>query len=138
MNIGFKPHLVRDLLGLSKERFRYWRKKLDPIPKRSHFSSSDILAYRVLRTLIEGRREPVEFLSRFDWSGLFTSFSMKSLQELKGMVVTLNLDSSEVKLQCFDNIADNKSNIIIIVYLEEIITEHCEAFIGLGRDADAG
>lgn len=129
---GYKPHLVREILGLSKERFRYWRNKLDPKPHRSHFIYSDILAYRVMKTLIEDKREPVEFLSKFDWSELFKSLSLTNNQELKKMVVTLHAESTNMTLQHLEEISGNRSNKVIFVYLEELIDEQFNAFVELG------
>ncbi|MBL1319700.1 MAG: hypothetical protein COA63_001385 [Methylophaga sp.] len=129
---GYKPHLVRDILGLSKERFRYWRNKLDPKPHRSYFTYSDILAYRIMKTLIEDKREPVEFLSRFDWSELFKFLTVTSTQDLRIMVVALHVESNSMTIHSLEDIANNKSNKVIFVYFEELIEEQFSAFVQLG------
>jgi len=129
---GYKPHLVRDILGLTKERFRYWRNKLDPKPYRPYFSYSDILAYRVMKALIEYKHLPVEFLSKFDWSELFKLLSHTNNRDLERMVVTLHVEQVSMTIQHLEEIADKHSNKLIFVFLKELIEEQLNAFLELG------
>ena len=65
-NCGYTVANVEGLLGIERGHVRYWRKKLDPLPERSRFSASILLAYRVIKTLVIDKNIAVRRIKNFD------------------------------------------------------------------------
>lgn len=48
------------------------------------------------------------------------------------MVVTFHLEPMKINVEYLKDVVNNKSNKVIIVYLEELIEDQFAAFLGLG------
>lgn len=131
---GFKPHLVRDMLALPKERFRNWRNKLDPNPHKAYFSATDLLAYRVMKALIDKHSVPVEYLSNIDFSEIFVLFASTDRSELKNKVIALdrNTDTLNIvanRIEAFELLRNG----ILLVFVDELLAEQIDAFMDYGQ-----
>lgn len=129
---GYKPQVLMQLVNLPKERFRYWRAHLDPNPHRSHFTFSDIFAYRIMKSFIDDRREEVAFLAGLDWSTLFTKLANTSYKELRKMVIVLDSQPAKMTIEYLDKANYILSNKVSILYLAPLVDEQFSSFVELG------
>lgn len=129
---GYKPQVLMQLVDIPKERFRYWRAHLDPNPHRSHFTFSDIFAYRIMKSFVIDRREKVEFLSHLNWSTLFSKLAATNNKELREMVIVLDSKPLNMRIEYLDKVSDIQSNKISFLYLAPLLDEQFSSFVELG------
>jgi hypothetical protein len=130
---GYKPHIVRELLGVSKERLRYWKKNLDPKPTRTHFSSSDLFAYRILQACIQDLRITPSELKTFDLPCVFEFCQTHELQDMENYLLKLNIETKTISINAESDSFDFRNRKISCLFLEELVKEHILAFLSHGR-----
>lgn len=98
--IGYKPGLVMDLLGISREQLRYWRRELDPRPTRALFSYQVLLGYAVFRELIVERWLAPQRLKGLDLRAFFAWFEQpRSEAELRDTVISIDKRTGVLRFQ---------------------------------------
>lgn len=100
---GYKPGLLIDLFGITREQLRYWRRELDPVPSRPLFSYQMLLGYAVLRELIVGRWVEPRRLKGVNLKPFFSWFEhWHSEHELKSTVITVDKSTSVLDFYSLD------------------------------------
>jgi hypothetical protein len=130
---GYKPRFIRTALGVGEQTLRYWRLHLDPQPKRVFFSSSDVLAFRIIKELIYDRGLSVKDLSVFPTDEIFY-YCQEEPPELLSLF-SLVLDKNDCSINWLYK-ADNKSVIrrgIHAVDLSLVVEEHLNALSSQGE-----
>jgi hypothetical protein len=99
MKIGYKPGLLIELLGITREQLRYWRRELDPVPSRPLFNYQLLLGYAVLKALIVDRWLEPRRLKTVDLQDFFSWFEHHhSEAELKRTVITINKRTAVLRI----------------------------------------
>jgi len=132
---GFKPQVARDILGVTKERFRYWRTKLDPNPFRSHLSFMDIMVYRVFKSMVDNKSAQVEDISGFDFSELFSLFNKSNYKDLRKICIAL--DTADFRFyiaKSREELVQYMRNSVRFVYMDELVDEQIQAITEYGSD----
>lgn len=132
---GYKPHVVRELLNITKERLRYWRSNLDPKQSRSHFSSSDVFAYRILHACTQDLRISPSELKKFNLKNIFHFCQNNSFNTISKYILCIDHRIGKVSI-IKDDDGDTKfrNRKIQYLFLEELVREHTQAFMMLGSN----
>lgn len=108
--IGYKPGLLIDLLGITREQLRYWRRELDPVPSRPLFSYQMLLGYAVFRELIIERWLEPRRLKGVNLRDFFLWFEHHhSDNELKNTVISINKHTSVLSFQSIEAFRQSES-----------------------------
>lgn len=126
--LGYKPHLSAEILGITKETLRYWKTHLDPNPRRTHFSANTLLAYRVIKALIEDLRFTPSHLKKYDLSLLFDFARDNDLETVENYKILLAADGSSLSFHHEDAPFDMHNRKIAILYLSDLVKEHLNSF----------
>lgn len=130
---GFKPHVLREILDLPKERFRYWRSHIDPEPHKPYFTYPDILAYRIIKTYIDGRNVPVEVLAKADWTSVFKTINETHYEDLKKMAAVLNKSNDiQITLEMVENCNNALDTEINAFSLKRLVEEQIDTVMNFG------
>ncbi len=129
---GYKPHVVRELVEISPETFRYWRANLDPSPHRSLFTAGDVLGYHVFAVLIRYKHVSPQFLRKLDFSKLFNVVNSSPLEKLETHVIEINGESERWRFMTNGERMDLLNISRLYVPFEPIIERHVSAFTQLG------
>lgn len=129
---GYKPHVARELLGISKEKLRYWKANLDPIPSRSYFTASDLFAYRILQACIQDLRIIPSELKDFDVPCIFEFCRTNNTAKVENSILILNVKNKKTSIVKESEFSDFRSREISYLYLNELLKEHIIAFMSLG------
>lgn len=129
---GYKPHVARELLGITKERLRYWKANLDPKPTRTHFSASDLLAYRIIKACVQDLRIIPNELKTFDLSSIFEFCQTHDCQTAGNYLLKLNIQTKTLSIHDETEQIDFRNRKISYLYLDELVKEHFIAFMSLG------
>lgn len=92
-NRGFQPSVVKELLEIPDEAFRYWRKNLDIQPTRKYFDRDAIFAYKVIASFVRDKHVPVRVLKKCDLGPIFSWREHAAIGELAEYWVLLNENS---------------------------------------------
>lgn len=131
---GFKPQVARDVLDITKERFRYWRRKLDPNPFRSHLSFMDIMVYRVFKSLIDNKTAQVEDMSDFDFSELFVIFNKSNYKDLRKLSIALDRNDFRIHIvESKEKLVQYMRNNVAFVHMDELFDDQIQAFTEYGN-----
>lgn len=132
---GFKPHVVRELLGVGAETLRYWRTSLDPDPKRLYFSSGRVLLYRILTVLIRHHFIPVQCLQRCDIAALSEQCEQVALNVLAQSYLYTDPARNVLRLcEVRPSVPDDNFD-ALVVPLKGIVERHRDALEQMGRDS---
>ncbi len=129
---GYKPHVARELLGVSKERLRYWKANLDPKPTRTHFSASDLFAYRILQACVQDLRIIPSELKDFDLERIFEFCQNRDIQTMENFILLLNIQTKSLSINLESDFSDFRNRKICYLYLNELLKEHLVSFMSLG------
>ena len=134
MSTGFKPHLVREILGLGKEQFRYWRNNIDPTPSRPFFSTSDLLTYRVIKVLILDKHISVKYLKNLDLTELFIYFQITKNSDLVDKYIMLDEENNIYKIISVEEIVSYIRNKIALINLRQVSEDHNKELEDFGKE----
>ena len=70
-DINLKPGALTEILKISDQTLRYWRKHLDPRQDKRNFTGKDILMYSVFNLMIRAEQVPVRELKGHNWDKIF-------------------------------------------------------------------
>ena len=122
--VGFKAKGACDLLEITKETLRYWKKHLDPIPNRSTFSSIDIFKYRIFKELIYYSGVSVRALEKYNWKEVFEHCDKVKYSMLEEFNLILDKRKKLIHFLKSNETTNYQSNRYLIVYLDEVYQEH--------------
>ncbi len=132
---GYKPKMMCDLLGVSVQTLRYWRKKLEPEPKRAIFSSGDLLAFRIIKVLIQRGRFTVEGLLSYNISEIFSYCNQCRPENIAPFTLVLN--ENDHSIEWVETVIPSIQSIdTCILSLSMVVEEQMNAFSSLGDDRD--
>lgn len=135
--LGFKPQVARDILGVTKERFRYWRRKLDSNPNRTHLSFMDVMVYRVFKSMIDHKKAQVEDISGFDFTDLFVLFNNSNYKELRKVCIALDTENFSFHVvDSKEELVQYMRNTVRFVYMDELVDEQIQAITEYGNDTN--
>ena len=133
---GYKPGLLINLFGITREQLRYWRRELDPVPTRPLFSYQMLLGYAVIRELIVGRWIEPRRLKGVDLKAFFGWFEdQHSDHELKRTVITINTYNNSLNFLSLDDFQRHElaSEVnIVAIYLKTIEEQLLSRFKEVG------
>ena len=129
---GYKPHVVRELLGLSNEKFRNWRKILDPVKARTHFSANIMFAYRIIQALIEDYRFKPSELKALNSDVIFNFCLITPIIEAAHYYVLISKHTNDLKLLHERVRFDIQDRKLDHMYLKELVEEHCNSYLAMG------
>lgn len=129
---GYKPHVVREKLGLSSQKLRNWRKILDPIPTRPRFSTDVMLAYRIIKYMIEDLRFKPSDLKRYEPSKIFEFCSETLLTEIPHYYILISKTEYNLKV-LHESVRFNPRDMTLErLYLDSIVNRHFDSLLELG------
>jgi hypothetical protein len=130
---GFKRGTALSILGIKPETLRYWKKRLDPQPTRKVFSSGCLLAYWILKQLIQHRGSNPQHLANFDLHPLFSRCETTNVDEIeKSRLVLdhalecLHFESLSVRSERCDHLKE-KIDLTLVVH------EYTDRLLNFGR-----
>jgi len=129
---GYKPHVSRELLEVSPETLRYWRKHVDPKPHRPHFSSGRLLAYRVIKAWVRKKHLPVEILEQCQWDRVFKACESVTRDKLSSQYLVLNEKTHELSFQGPNQRLSVDDLDIHVLPMRPVVQEHTEALLTFG------
>jgi len=129
---GYKPHVVRELLGLRSQKFRNWRKILDPIPTRTHFPADVMFAYRILQALMEDYRFKPSELKALNSDVIFEFCLSTPIVEAVHYYVLISKHSNDLQVLHESVRFDIQDRKLDHMYLKDLVEEHRNAFLAMG------
>ncbi|WP_444993910.1 hypothetical protein [Aliikangiella sp. IMCC44359] len=129
---GYKPHVVKELLGLSNEKFRNWRKILDPVSARTHFPADVMFAYRILQALMEDYRFKPSELKALNSDAIFEFCLSTHIVEAAHYYVLISKRTNDLKILHERVRFDIQDRKLDHMYLKDIVEEHCNAYLAMG------
>ena len=130
--IGFKPQEIIDLLDVGSQRFRYWRKNLDPMPHRPKFTARDALAYHILKVLILRRGISVKELVLFDTKQLFDWCHNVTMVEAENTLIILDTETRVMQFLPAQTSIDTYNLNLYYLQLRDVILHHQKCLFNFG------
>jgi len=87
---GFKPGKVCQILGVTKQTFRYWRENLYPENDKKEFNLDDIFMYQFIKSFIQVRRLMVKELLDVEWQCILDELSRMDKQEKQSSIAVFD------------------------------------------------
>lgn len=103
---GFKPEVLQQLVGISRQTLRYWRTNLDCLPTRARFTAKVILVYWIFKLLIKNRHVHVQELQQYNLSNLFQWVQDNSFDRISEHLLVLDDVTNTVSFVSADTITD--------------------------------
>ena len=142
--MAYKPKNMRSILGVKQERLRGWRAIWDPylpdrkwpesgieeIKLRSEYSGRDLLAFRVLMTLIDVKGvdpKKVNRTRRKDLKSLFEFCRRKTVKEIRDSKVAYNSTRETLKITSLDEPYDINDLETVEIPLKLVYSAHLVA-----------
>lgn len=95
----YTPSQAREIIGISQETLRYWRKVLPPLKemsgKAAQFSAGDLLALLVIKEIVENLEVNITALSKIS-PKLFESCSGIRWHQLKGKFLIIDIKNDDI------------------------------------------
>ncbi|MCG7979575.1 MAG: hypothetical protein ABW094_01800 [Candidatus Thiodiazotropha sp.] len=106
---GYKPGLLINLFGITREQLRYWRRELDPVPSRPLFSYQMLLGYAVLTELIVERWMEPRRLKAVNLQNFFAWFERQhSYSEVQRTVILIDRHSATLDFCSLEDLNRSK------------------------------
>jgi hypothetical protein len=134
MEAGLKPNQIAKLLSIGEQKLRYWREKLDPNPYRSEFSVPDLLAFRIIKMLIEKRNFSSQQLEQYKLIDLFVWCHETSNQQIAQTTLIINSSEFSFQFQHGKVEVDLDDFEIHTIRLKTIIETNTIAVLSMGCD----
>lgn len=129
---GYKPQAACGVLDIGFQALRYWRENLQPSPKDSFFSGSDLLAFRIIKILIKKRHLSVELLSNFSMEMIFYNCRESSPDEIRVQTLLLDESNFSIRFVPSDQNVEVENLDLHIVPLGSIVKSHFQALHKFG------
>ncbi|MCU7871760.1 MAG: hypothetical protein KZQ91_03345 [Candidatus Thiodiazotropha sp. (ex Lucinoma borealis)] len=96
----YNPGFVIEILDISREKFRYWRRELDSRPYRPRFSFQMLLAYAVIQELVDNRWLSPRHLKATNLEDLFAWFEIDHAEsERADMIIELDREQTTIQIK---------------------------------------
>lgn len=117
----FTPQQLRDIVGLSQETLRYWRRELLPLKGKSGasplFTPGDALALSVIKELVERLGIRIQFVVQFA-EDLFSACSHPDWATLENHMILFDFNQKRARLCSQKELGNNEAqNLAILVVL---------------------
>ncbi len=130
--VGFKPRETIDLLKIGGQKFRYWRYHLDPNPSKPKFTGRDVLAYRIIKFLIDCEGLNVRDLEEIKIKKLFDWCAVISMDQARKTILLINRNTKTLEFLPTSTPIDKYNLNLNSMPLRDIILEHELAYSDFG------
>lgn len=120
---GYKPGQVNEIIGVTNETLRYWRKNLYPKISQDYFSLADIFMFHFIKAYVKGRRVKVSELSDINWNEIHTTIKSMSPKNKNSCISVFNFNTKKHRFVHSVNEVDLSDYELTFVYLKSVIKD---------------
>lgn len=131
---GWKPHVVYELLNISRQNFDYIRTRIYPGNKKPLFSTYEILLYKIISISVDPFGLEKKRVAQIDWNNVLSELISLEFSGHANKIMSINMASHDFRI--YDSIGDfkhfDRGNFNF--NLHEISEKLLDQIINLGRD----
>ncbi len=105
---GWKPHVVYEFVDVKRQTLVYWRDHIFPQNEKTHYSTYDILIYKIIKEYAIRRGIQISRLKQVDWKSISNDLFKLTFKGFSGKILNIDLNTHDYAI--FDSIKDLDTN----------------------------